>query len=282
MAPNKKKKKAAANPARGFATTSSVSKSKVADIDVFDEEITTPVIAAANQKQDVHQNQDDPAHKEKELSELTPERLEAQLEDSELQLFVEKYGPKSKKESTRHVSRLETERRLFRGQTEYLRISSWIPEEIAELILGHLESQKLNDGSPSVGTNPAKEIVPPPDDLVAKVWTLRRALEGLGFLKQPVQEAIGWLLASLQPIEQDSAFSSKDSLWGLEQCLDYLAISCNIDDLPGYDSHQVPSRVRQLQGTKAFSDGSSKKGNNTASPSIISKSQGYDGKAESR
>ena len=250
MAPNKKKKKTAVNPARGVATTSTVSKSKVADINVLDEETIKLAATAVENKQDVDPVQNGAVEREKELSELTPEQLEAQLEESELQLFLEKYGTKVRKESSRHVSRLETERRLFRSQTEYLKVGSWIPEELAQMILDHIESQNSHGDPHSAyiesqnGTNSAL------DDLVVKIWTLKRALEGLGFLEHPVKEGIAWLLRSLRSIERDSTLSGKEGLWGLEQCLDYLAATCDINDLPGYDSHQVPSKARELQEAK--------------------------------
>ena len=251
MAPSKKKKKPAANPTRGFATTSSISKSKLSDVDKLDEESAAPAEATnttIGQKQDVDSKQNDSNDRERELSELTPEQLEAQLEDSELQLFIEKYGSRCKKESARHVSRLETERRLFRGQAEYLRVNSWITEDIAQEILRHIAAQKLNNSSRTKIADISKEIIPASDEVVVKVWTLKRTLEGLGFLERSVWDAIGWLIENLQSIEGDATLSSKEGLWGLEQCLDYLAISCDVDNLPGYDSHQVPSKARHIQG----------------------------------
>jgi ATP-dependent RNA helicase DHX29 len=83
-----KKKKPAANPARGFATTSIASKPKAekppesaAILPKEETPVSLPVVSSAP--------------KEDSLKHVpqTPEELEAQLERDELQLLVEKHIP---------------------------------------------------------------------------------------------------------------------------------------------------------------------------------------------
>ena len=90
MAPNKKKKKPASNPARGFATTSIVSKNKIEDNVAVEEPITAETASSGPVQLT------SPALKygldpEMQLHELSPDQLEKQLEESELQLLVEKH-----------------------------------------------------------------------------------------------------------------------------------------------------------------------------------------------
>ncbi len=88
MAPSRKKKKAATNPARGFATTSSVSKSKIQEDEGL---VEIPTAEISKVDEGGHSSHDHEAQHEEpaDLRDLSPEELEIKLEESELQLFLE-------------------------------------------------------------------------------------------------------------------------------------------------------------------------------------------------
>ena len=233
MAPNRKKKKPAGNPARGFATTSTASKSKFSDDTSSQDAVSQEVIAKHEPVLSVIDSSS-LKQPDKELCDLTPEELERQLEESELQLLVEKYAEKTKKDVTRQVSRLQTERRLLRGQAERLSISAWLPQELMTMIVDHLEKERNR-----VTAHEYKSIQPPPslEDLCIKVWTLRRALKDLGFTNERAQQAVSYLLENPQMKEQAFLNLSRDTLWGIDECLDYLALLCSPGEVPDYETH---------------------------------------------
>ncbi|KAI7128075.1 hypothetical protein KC324_g17334, partial [Hortaea werneckii] len=113
---NKKKKtKPTANPARGFATTSLPKANKPVSDPSTDEANASgaatpdttapPSVASQSNRPD-----EEKTEKQRELHELSPEELEAQLEASDLQQFVEQNAAKVRKESARQASRLETDK----------------------------------------------------------------------------------------------------------------------------------------------------------------------------
>ena len=132
---NKKKKKAPANPARGFATTSIQSKSRTdqtpvdsADVSGVATPSTKPETPTAPGESDTKGSE--VPSKERELHELSPGELESQLETAELQQVVEKHAAKVRKETSRQVSRLQTEKRLLRGNADFLSLRGWLPDEL--------------------------------------------------------------------------------------------------------------------------------------------------------
>lgn len=235
MAPNRKKKKAATNPARGFATTSSVSKSKIWD-DAEGTEIPTaetPIIDDGG-----HSSHDHEAQPEKpaELRDLSPEELETQLEESELQLFLEQYREKSKKDASRQVARLHAEKRLLRSQADHLIVRSWLPAELMQLIESLLYAQfkELNLQSSSIIKTELSNSTSQ-DTSLARLWTLEQVLIGIGIQQVKVREAI--LHVVRQKAGQTSEQSAgKDALWGLEESLSWLALYCDNGELPSYEA----------------------------------------------
>src|SRR4051812_45452428 len=102
MAPKKKKTKATASSARGFATTSTPSKARV---DPIEEETPTEQVVAVKDGQ-ASKSTDAPAavqaskqtnSKAKNTPKLSPEEFERQLVESELQLLVEKNAQKTRR-----------------------------------------------------------------------------------------------------------------------------------------------------------------------------------------
>ena len=238
MAPSRKKnKKPISNPARGFATTSVVSKG-VADNQPSNPEKESIALGdTTTSSQGIVDVPSPTGHNEpKEITELTPDELEAQLEESDLQVFVEQYGPKSKKDASRYISKLQTERRILRNQAERLHLAGWLPDELAERIIHSLRapyvngSQKVSEKRGLVSRNLSS------DDSISKLWTLKQALVGLGFSEASSTGAIESLIGNPAAIEKADQSFGREGVWGLDECLEWLALFCIGDELPEYDN----------------------------------------------
>ena len=254
MAPNKKKnKKTQANPARGFATTSIISKSKAnedvaesADYQAKATEAPVSGIEGPTQTQEAARKASDAA----DLSTLGPEELEARLESEDLQLFVEKHGPKVKKDAARTISRLCTERRLARGQAETLNLRRWLPQDVLEAVL---EGVREDDGKAPTASRSRQDL---PDELLtARLWSLKQALQGLAFTKDQCERAITHVLENPTLIDQATSEETRDGLWGLGVCLDWLGTSYDESELPGYHSLPGVKKPRLAPGYNADHSG---------------------------
>lgn len=242
MAPNRKKnKKPVSNPARGFATTSIISKG-VADSQPShpEEESVTSRQTPTSLPKPVDVSSSAGHHAEpKDLSQLTADQLEAQLEESELQVFVEQHGPKSKKDASRYISKLQTERRVLRNQAERLHLARWLPDELAERITDHLKTSYTNN-IPEV---PKEKLLPgrklSTDDSISKLWTLKQVLIGLGFPEASSMRAIENLTGNPAKLEKAHQSFSREVLWGLDECLEWLALFCSDEEFPEYDSRHL-------------------------------------------
>lgn len=232
MAGKKKKTKPAANPARGFATTSLPSKAKpekdIADTSTEVSEkpsaAPTPVSAPSDESaQPAPPGKHAPA---RELHQLSPEELEAQLELSELQNVIEQQGPKVKKEASRQVARLHTERRVLRSQAEVLSFRDWLPDElmqqIVDLAIGEEHLSASNGSSTSLRRFAE-------DDLIAKIWQLHISLTDLDIPEEQINKVLEHVLA--HPPAEDSA----NMVWGLSEALDWLALHSDSSQLLDYD-----------------------------------------------
>lgn len=247
MAPNRKKKKLAGNPARGFATTSIVSKSKVEDT-VASDDVTEPETEIIAQTPTVTAKVATNGQRiEKELHELTPDELELRLEESELQLLVEKYAEKSNKDSSRQASRLQTERRLLRMQALPLHTSRWLPEELLQQNYDYTTRDTAGSSFPPELANARKRIGTSTDDLSIRLWTLKRTLLHLGFLQIRADEAIAHLIHAEQTMDGANMTAGKDGIWGLEECMDWLALTCTRDELPDYDTHRTEAIEKSIR-----------------------------------
>ena len=232
MAGGKKKKKPAPNPARAVATTSIASKQKLELPEIVDEPAPLHEPKAAVETQ--HQEQAAPPTSSLVASEkaLTAEEFEKQLEESELQVLVEKHAQKSKRDAARQKTRLETERRLLRSQADSLNTRKWLPPELMEEILDLIKTDGRFTGQTneaSSNTKPASE-----EDLTVRLWTLQQALLGSGF----VEEKANLALRQVLDISDKIVAGNKDSIWGLEEALDWLARNCSREELPDYDNWQ--------------------------------------------
>lgn len=227
MAGNKKKKKPASNPARGFATTSIASKPKVDQEQVKespDHEITT--VAAQTESVELPLANGNTNGKSSEGKQLSPEEFERHLEDNELQQLVDKHAQKSKRDATRQKTRLETERRVLRSSADSLGTRRWLSPELLEEILDLIQSEGRTSNQ---ATDTSKQLSE--EDLVIRLWTLRQALVGAGFPEDKVGEGLREILENADRISNNN----KDVIWGLEESLEWLARECSREELPAYD-----------------------------------------------
>ncbi|RCI08563.1 hypothetical protein L249_4778 [Ophiocordyceps polyrhachis-furcata BCC 54312] len=236
MAGAKKKKKPAANPARGFATTSIASKprpeteaksSSAKDVDVSKAKSAaadgapTPAITQP-------QKPSEPP--------LSAEDFERQLEESELQLLVEKHAPRAKRDAQRQRSRLETDRRLLRGQADTINIPKWLPQDLFDHVLDLIEAETRFSASSISSENAGSGKMPQEEDMIFRLWTLRQTLEAVGFPESRIEAVLQHII----DIAPHVSAATKDSIWGLDEALEWLARQCNPDELPSYETKNKP------------------------------------------
>ncbi|KAF3010323.1 hypothetical protein E8E14_007003 [Neopestalotiopsis sp. 37M] len=236
---NKKKKaKPAANPARGFATTSIAAK--VARIEESDgnssptppkttatASLTSHAKTAGSAPADPTSNPPEAPKKE----ELSPEEFEKQLEESELQILVEKFASKVKRDAQRQKLRLETDRRLLRGQAEAINTRKWLPQELMDQILDLIKAEYRFSASSMTAESASPGKLLPEEDLTTKLWTLQQTLMTAAFPEERIESVLKHVL----DIAPYIGGVSKDSIWGLEEALDWLARECAKDELPDYE-----------------------------------------------
>ncbi|KAK2012707.1 helicase associated domain-containing protein [Colletotrichum eremochloae] len=239
MAGAKKKKKPAANPARGFATTSVASSKPRSEPAEGPENGAAARSATAAPK--AVSNQDAPPSEPQSASagagekapktELTPEEFEKQLDESELQLLVEKYAQKTKRDAHRQRMRLETDRRLLRSQADTVNSRKWLPQELMDQVLDLIQAEsRFASSSVSTETAVSGKLLPE-EDMTIKLWTLQQTLTSVGFPEERVQAVLRHIL----DIAPNIPPTAKDSLWGLEEALDWMARECPSDELPDYE-----------------------------------------------
>jgi len=227
-----KKKKPAANPARGFATTS-IAKKVVPEVQQAREEDQAAEQAVERSKQGAVQvvSSQQPTvpgsqNGQPELHELSPEALEARLEDEEVQLLVAKYGPQVQRAVDRQVNKLCTDYRVLRGQAQFLQTRALLPLELESRVL-ELAKQDLEDSA--ITTLPPARSPSYEEDYTTRLWILQRILRSLGFPKESVERALSFALKLVPDVDKDS------SVWALDECLDWLTLDLEEDELPVYD-----------------------------------------------
>ncbi|KAK7416763.1 hypothetical protein QQX98_004955 [Neonectria punicea] len=236
MAGAKKKKKPAANPARGFATTSIASKPRP---EVVEPELTVakgqgaPPSSQTNAPLSTTAPGDanaKPASKDKEL---TPEEFERQLEESELQLLVEKYAQKTKRDAQRQRSRLETDRRLLRSQADSVNSYKWLPQELMDYVLNLIQAEtRFAASSLASSDSSGAGKMAPEEEMIIRLWTLQQTLSAAEFPQERVDAVVRYIL----DISPNVSSTGRDSIWGLEEALDWLARECPPEELPAYDN----------------------------------------------
>lgn len=241
----KKKKKPAANPARGFATTSIASKPRpeISDTEskpspsLAPSATSTPQNASAATSTYAAPGGNTPSNDN--TKSLSPEEFEKRLEESELQLIVDKYAQKTKRDAQRQRSRLETDRRLLRSQADSVNSSKWLPPDLIGHVLDLIRAESRFPASSLSSETSWAAKLSSEEDMIARLWTLRQTLVAAGFKLDHVNAAVQYILDTATHVSH----AARDSIWGLEEALDYLARDCPADDLPPYEA-----RVRVPKG----------------------------------
>lgn len=242
MAGAKKKKKPAANPARGFATTSVASKPRPEIAEPESKSSSKPGIkgqsAPPTSEGDAPPSNDAPTKTAVEEKPLSPEEFEKQLEEGELQLLVEKHSAKVKRDAQRQRSRLETDRRLFRGQADSINTFKWLPPDLMDHVLDLIQAENRFAASSLISSESSGAgKIPPEEEVVTRLWTLQQTLSAVEFPSERVGAVIRYIL----DIAPNVVSAARDSIWGLEEALDWLARECPSEELPAYDNKPKPS-----------------------------------------
>ena len=237
-----KKKKPSANPARGVATVSLPRRTKEAEnptssaVDMTETENGSPAspsVVAASTPAPVK------ADEERELHELSPEELEARLDESELQGLVDKFAAKSQRDASRQVGKLQAECRILRAQAQPLAtrplLSDLAIKQILDLAAKDLEERAVRVDQLSLRRALQEE------EAIGRLWTLQRTLLGLGFHEQQIHAALRHVL-KLSTISEDSG-----SVWGLEEAMDWLAVKYPAEELPSYDTTTGKSLMEKVE-----------------------------------
>ncbi|KAF2711370.1 hypothetical protein K504DRAFT_218300 [Pleomassaria siparia CBS 279.74] len=232
MAPNKKKKKPAGNPARGFATTSIASKpkaDKLAEPDVEDAKKENALDAVVAPQKSTQVQAPTPV-----AVTQTPEELEAQLQHDELQLLAEKHASKVRRESKRQALKFQTDRRVLRSQSQSMTVHEWLSPEIMDGIIA-LARAESNDSNRKQGPQSLLKILSE-EDAMSKLWTLDLIFRDLGFPHEHLQPVFKWLCANAVNIDPTS------STWGFQEALEWLAL----DQCEGHSFSYEEQKAKRL------------------------------------
>ncbi|KAK1253156.1 hypothetical protein MKX08_004343 [Trichoderma sp. CBMAI-0020] len=276
---NKKKKKPAANPARGFATTSVASKPRLEVVEPVGSQSSSGVNTPKNgppAASEATPQASTPAEQHGERAQpkeavLSPEEFERQLEESELQLFVEKYSLKVKRDAQRQCSRLETDRRLLRSQAETINTPKWLPRELMDHILDLIKAESRFYASSLSSENAGPGKMPSEEDLVSRIWTLRQTLSGAAFSESVVESTVRHIL----DIAPNISSAPRDYIWGLEEALEWLARETPLEELPTYGNRTKPN-------LKDSADSSSATPSRTGTPKLIVSEAGRNEKSKGK
>ncbi|KAK5990962.1 putative helicase C15C4.05 [Cladobotryum mycophilum] len=238
MAGTKKKKKPTANPARGFATTSIASKPRLEAADTPESKTSSltndPSSAPPSSSKDAPPSSNSQGHGDHQShaqeTPLSPEEFERQLEESELQLFVEKHSQKTRRDAQRQGARLETDRRLLRSQAESLHVHKWLPQELMNHILDLIKAESRFSTSGLSSESNGSGKMPSEEDMTTRLWALQQTLTAAAFPEHFIRSVMQHIL----DISSTIPAAPKDFIWGLEEALDWLARECAIDELPSY------------------------------------------------
>ncbi|KAI2640033.1 helicase associated domain-containing protein [Xylaria nigripes] len=241
----KKKSKPAANPARGFATTSIASKPRVDTAPstqtppngppASNSIVTGSSKPASSSVAPSAAQLDDLASHDRPKPSLSPEEFERQLEESELQLLVEKHAQKTKRDALRQKTRLDTDRRLLRSQAESLNTRKWLPQELMDQILDLIQAESRFAAASSTSERPSSEKMPSEEELTMRLWSLHQTLESLSFSPEKIDAVLQYVLEVAPSVSS----TNRDYIWGLEEALDWLAKSCTREELRDYDAKAI-------------------------------------------
>jgi ATP-dependent RNA helicase DHX29 len=248
MAPNKKKKKPASNPARGFATVSTPSKKVDKSPPEAKDDSEVPSIdgkhASAEKNGQSRVGLDSGAS---DLQHMTPEELEQHLEEAELQSILDVHGQRSKRDVSRQVARLETERRGLRQSGMMLETEGWLHDVLDEIL------ELVTSFPPDLKTTKTAEERFNDTDLCVKLWTVQETLQSLNF--RNVEGVLRHLIKMSSVIAEPG---SNSMIWGLDEAMDWLGIHSDPKDLPGYQQlipRYTPSAPRPRSPASSHTSG---------------------------
>lgn len=236
MAGTKKKRKPVQNPLRGFQTSSQPSKNKVS-LQSSDTLSTQELNDDQDHYDTVFDKGEDTRPQQIEASseaqDMTPEQLEEHLERSELQAALSAHGHKAKLDASRAATRLQTDRRVLRSQTPFLDTREWLPIEIRDEVLNIAKGEDFVQ-SLALSKVPKRpfEHLTPEMDMCVRLWKVYRTLTELGLPDLPA--ALQGVLSSVSGHNEFST-RSKESIWGVDEALIYLAVHSNDDPRFTYD-----------------------------------------------
>ena len=168
---------------------------------------------------------------------MTPEELEQHFELSEIRLAVEKHGAKVKKDVTRQVKALETDRRLLRQQATSLDSASFnesIVSKVIDLVRLTPSYSLLSVPLPTAASGLTPEI-----DLSLKLWTLQQTLSDLLFPR--IEDALNHILARTILASSTTAVLPRETIWGLDEALYWYAVNFQDRELPQFDRLPISS-----------------------------------------
>jgi len=222
----KKKKKPAANPARGFATTSLPSKPKAAPV-------AEELLPAQQYEKPMAKSYESPAgpqnshaekpSTEKDVAAMTPTEFEEHLEQSELQYLVDTHAARVKSDAARQVARLDNEKRQLRQLADRASIAGLSDQLVDEILVDDLSA--LSHGRITKTDE---------NDLLLKLWALREVLMGLQM--PSIDDALTHALTVLRQGETPSA---DDYISGLNDTLMWYARTQDPRELPDYETGKV-------------------------------------------
>lgn len=228
--PPKKKKKPQGNPARGFATTSIASKPKPEKKEE-EPEVKKEEGSVAEPQAAPPATPGLPVPPPK--LEQTPEELEAQLERDELQLLVEKHAAKVRRESRRHVAKLQTDRRVLRAQAEAITTHDWLSSTMADTIITLAQSES-RDSNRKQGQQSLLKVLSE-EEAMSRLWTLDLVLRDMGFSPATIEPVLRWLCANAIAVDATAG------IWGLQEALEWLAL----DHSQGFSlSYEEPQKAK--------------------------------------
>ncbi|KAI9762546.1 MAG: hypothetical protein M4579_000349 [Chaenotheca gracillima] len=240
MAPTKKKKKVAANPARGFATTSIAKKPEGIEVANLPEAPSSHTGSTTKLESRDGQGMPGVNGVEEKRQDLTPEEYEKELEASELQTIVDRFGGKVRKDAARQVAKLRTDRRQLRSQADPMNTVQWLPPELLNRALNLINKEnEMATHQPVLDRGQSLKNIQE-DEQLARLWTLQEILLKLGISRNIVQEMERYALQIGSTFPQIS-LSNSDSIWGLNEALEWLASQCIASDLPDYEREQSKS-----------------------------------------
>lgn len=249
MAPAKsKKKKPAVNPARGFATQSIASKPKTYDVEekfrdtsANDTDSATSTTSSAIPSRPAHSQVTNGMSRP--LHELSPEELEQRLEEANIQALMDKYRSKIARESARYLTKVQTDCRLLRNQAQDLHARHFLSEHLSRDALD-LAAEEIDQGRHYLVDAKASPARLPEDDMIYKLWVLNRSLSSLGFSSDQIEIVLKYILDHPPVAETDSSAG----VWGIDQCLDQIALNLVEDRLPVYDTETGrPFEIRKYE-----------------------------------